>query len=143
VHVKNLTSQEWQAFTQRVRDNLRQAETVSARLRQTNTRLQVTSIASSAVTTLVAGITAVQGPVVGQGDPGWRLACVVAAIFGLVSAVCVGLNQQLKLSDRQAQSYQCTGRLKALDAAITTGSRNQEEVAKEYEEIVKTYPEYI
>ena len=103
----------------------------------------MTSIVSSAITTLVAGFTAAQGPLIGQEESGWRLACTVAATFGFVSAVCVGLNQQLKISDRLSANKECLGRLKSLDVSMATGSRNREEISKEYEEIVRLYPELV
>ncbi len=88
------TVQEWQAFTQRIQTTLRQVEAHSARLRRTNTGLQIASIVSSAVTTLVAGLTAAQGPIVGQEEAGggwpalWRLrlALFLPSVWALTSS---------------------------------------------------------
>jgi ABC-type uncharacterized transport system substrate-binding protein len=131
------------ALARRVEASLQKAEGIVSGLRKANTRLLVAGMASSAAATLVAGITAAQGPVVGTGIEGWRVACIVAAVFAAASTASTGLNQQLKISDRLAKGTQCVGRLKSLDIVIATDSRGREEIVKEYEEIAKTYPELI
>jgi hypothetical protein len=137
------STQDRDALARRVEASLKKAEGIISGLRKANTRLLVAGMASSAAATLVAGITAAQGPVVGTGIEGWRVACIVAAVLAAASTVSTGLNQQLKISDRLAKGTQCVGRLKSLDIVITTGSRGWEEIVKEYEEIAKTYPELI
>ncbi len=99
-------------FAQMVKTSLRTAENHTARFRETSTRLRITSIVSSAVTTLVAGGTAAASSVVSLTDQGWRIACLVAAILAFISAVSTGLIQQLQLSDRASQGNQCVGRLR-------------------------------
>lgn len=131
------------AFAQIVKESLRIAQEQTASLRNTSTRLVVASIASSAITTLVAGGTAVSGPVVGEGDAGWRLACILAAIFAFASTICTGLTQQLKISERLSQGIACVGRLKSLDIAIVTNISDWQEITKEYAEIAKAYPEFV
>jgi hypothetical protein len=131
------------ALTRRVTASLTRAEAIVSGLRKAHTRLLVAGMGSSAVATLVAGITAAQGPVVGQGTEGWRVACIVAAVFAFASTATTGLHQQLKIGDRVSEGTQCVGRLKSLDVVIGTGSRGWEEIASEYEEIAKAYPELI
>ena len=126
-----------------VKESLQKAEGIIAGYKKTNTRLLATTIVSSSASTLVAGITAALGPVVGDGTEGWRLACIIAAILGFVSTVSIGLGQQLKISDRLSAGKQGIGKLRYLDVIITTGSKNWEEIAKEYEGIAKAYPELI
>lgn len=69
--------------------------------------------------------------------------CIIAAVFAFGSTASTGLHQQLKIGDRLSEGTQCVGRLKSLDVVMTTGSRGWDEIAKEYEEIAKTYPELI
>jgi hypothetical protein len=135
--------QDHEAFAQMVKDSLRKAQEHTSGLRRTNTRLIITGMVCSAGTTLVAGGTAVTGPVVGVEDAGWRLVCIVAAVFAFASTVCTALTTQLKFDERLSQGNQCVGRLKALDLAILTRSENWEQVTKEYGEIVKAYIEII
>jgi hypothetical protein len=40
-----------------------------------------------------------QDPVIGAGIPGWRISCIFGAVFGFVSTLWVGLNQQVTISD--------------------------------------------
>lgn len=128
---------------QRIQDSLRKAENYSLRLRRTYTRLVVGGFVGSTATVLVAGGTAVQGPLVGSGVEGWRLACIVAALLSLISTICVGLVQQLKLGERVPQGQLCIGQLRALDIALAIEGREFDEIAKEYEGVVKAFPEVI
>lgn len=136
-------TQDRKALAQRVRASLQKTEERTAGLWTANTRLLVSGMVSSAASTLVAGITAVQGPIIGKGVNGWRVACIVAAVFGFVATVCTGLVQQLKIGDRLSKGNQCLGKLRSLDLAITTGSQSWEEIVQEYQEIVKAYPELV
>lgn len=130
-------------FVGRVRDSLERARGNAERLRKMNTRLLIAGVVTSAAATLVTGVTAATGPVVGEGIPGWRLACIVAAGFGFVSTLSVGVHQQLGLSDKLADGHQCVARLKFLDLAIATGSGDWDEITKEYESILTAYPDVV
>jgi hypothetical protein len=130
-------------FARRVKDSLVRARRYAERLRKINTRLLIAGVVTSAAATLVAGLTAATGPLVGEGIPGWRLACIVAAGFGFVSTLAVGVHQQLGVSDRLANGHQCLARLTFLDLAIDTGSRDWDDITKEYEAIVTSFPEVV
>jgi hypothetical protein len=80
-------AQDRQVLVGKVRDSLRKTEAVAHELRKTDRRLVVTSISSSAACTLVAGVTAAQGPMLMTGIPGWRLACIVSAGLAFVATV--------------------------------------------------------
>jgi hypothetical protein len=131
------------ALAQLIKDTLSKAERHSSTLRKTNIRLMIVSTTSSALTTLVAGGTAALGPLIGQGIPGWRLACSVAALLAFVTTLTTSLNQQLKLSDKVSQGDQCVRRLRLLHMSLATGASNWEEITKEYDDITRTFPEYI
>lgn len=124
-------------LTSRVQTSLRKAEAHVSRVRKTTTRLLITGIVSSAATTLVTGITAAAGPVVGEGIPGWRLACAVGAVLAFLATVCIGINEQLRMGDRAARGQEGVGRLRALDLALVAGNRPPAELLHEYEEILK------
>jgi len=123
--------------------SLRKAERIVADFRKTNNRIVITSIVSSGTATLVAGLAAALGEGADIGTDGWRTACIIAAIFGFVSTVTTGISQQLKISDRLSEGKQCVGKLRYLNVATTTGRSNWEEISKEYEETVKTFPDFI
>ena len=132
-----------EALEHRIKDNLQKAKERAANLRKSNSRLLVASIVSSGASTLVAGVTSAQGPLVGEGVAGWRIACIVAAVFAFAATVCTGLIQQLKIGERLVEANQYVTRLNALDIAVVMGNRNWVELAKEYEEITRTYPEFL
>jgi hypothetical protein len=128
---------------EQIRNSLRTVEQRAARLRRTHSTLLLTSMFSSALATLIAGVTAARGPVVGTGIPGWRLACGLAAVFGFVTTVSAGLSQQLRLGDQLSTHAQLLGRLRFLDVAVALGTRSLEDVSAEYAEIVKEAPEIL
>jgi hypothetical protein len=141
--MSNGPSQDSNAVAKSVKASLLKAEGIISGRRKANTSLLVTGMATSAASTFVAGLTAAQGPLIGEGIEGWRVSCIIAAVFAFAATISTGLSQQLKINDRIAEGTQCVGKLKSLDVAITTGSRSWEEITKEYEEIAKTYPEFI
>lgn len=130
-------------LTERVHQSLTQTEVQLAGLRSKHSRLTFTSITFSAATTLVAGITTVTGPLVGEGIAGWRLACAVAALFAFIATIAGGLLQQSKYEERLARGDQCIGRLKALNVAASTGRKSWDEIGAEFEDLARNYPEYI
>jgi hypothetical protein len=128
---------------QRIESSLGRAEAYTAGLRKMNTRLLVSGVTSSGLAALVTGVTAAAGPLVGEGIPGWRLACIVGAVLAFFGSVLVGLNQQLKVGDRLTEGSQCLGRLRFLEVSMATRSRDWDEIVEEYEAIVTAYPEVI
>ena len=142
------TAQDHTAFAQMVKDSLRSVKLKVASIRQMDSRLFVASVISPAAATLIAALaTAIGGnQLFAQAaaqveDGGWKIACFLAAIFGFIATVSTMFKKQF--DDRLAQGDQCVGRLLVLDSDITTQSRTWEEAAKEYGEIVKTYPEFV
>ena len=91
----------------------------------------------------MAGLTAAQGPVVGSGIEGWRVACLVAALFAFISTVVTLLNQQMKISDRLAEGTRCVGRLRALDVMLLMGHQDWQKITGEYEDIVRAHPDFV
>ena len=132
-----------EAIAQRIAEHLRQAKRHGAGLKKQKAVLVVVGLVGSGLATLVAGVTAANGPVVGSGTPGWRLACAVAAVLSLLGGVCAGLKEQLQVGERAAKAMECLGRLGALEASVLTGIRGQGEIAAEYESILKTYPDVL
>ena len=130
-------------LTGRVKISLHNAEHRVADYQRTHRRLMMTTVFSSGVTTLVAGITAAVGPAAQIGTAGWRTACIVAAVFGFISTVSTGFTQQLGTSDRLAEGKHCVAQLKLLEIAISTQSKSWPEIAREFEDIAKAYPDYI
>ena len=136
------------AFINSVKASLNTAKIKTARIRKTDSQLFVANVVSPAAATLLAGLTAAVGgntlfvqAASQSNDGGWRLACILVAIFGFIATVSGMFKKQF--DDRLVQGNQCVGRLLSLDLAITTSSSNWEEVTKEYREIVKAFPEFI
>jgi hypothetical protein len=140
--------QNHEAFVNSVKASLSTAKNKTARIRKTDSQLFIANVISPAAATLLAGLTAAVGgntlfvqAASQSNDGGWRLACILVAIFGFIATVSGMFKKQF--DDRLVQGNQCVGRLLSLDLAITTGSSNWEEVTKEYREIVKAFPEFI
>lgn len=126
-----------------MRESLRRAEGHAASLRKANIFLNVASTRTFAATALVAGGTAVHGPVVGQGIGGWQLACVLAAALALTSTISNGLSQQFKFGDRLLQGDQCVRRLRALSVQLSASGFDWAEATREFSDISKTFPEHV
>jgi hypothetical protein len=122
---------------QLVSSTLRRAETRTANLHRTHMSLVVGGLVTSAASTLVAGGAALQGPLLGPGAAGWQLTCGLAAVLGFISTICLGIEQQLKLGERLPAGRNHVGRLRALDVALTTGTRDWDEIAKEIELVIR------
>ncbi len=136
------------AFINSVKASLNTAKIKTARIRKTDSQLFVANVVSPAAATLLAGLTAAVGgntlfvqAASQSNDGGWRLACILVAIFGFIATVSGMFKKQF--DDRLVQGNQCVGRLLSLDLAITTDSSNWEDLTKEYREIVKAFPEFI
>ena len=136
------------AFINSVKASLNTAKIKTAHIRKTDSQLFVANVVSPAAATLLAGLTAAVGgntlfvqAASQSNDGGWRLACILVAIFGFIATVSGMFKKQF--DDRLVQGNQCVGRLLSLDLAITTGSSGWEEAAKEYGEIVKAFPEFV
>lgn len=131
------------ALTALVKSSLKNAEKVVTKQKRTNSGTLITSFTFSAIATLVAGITSAAGPVIGSGIEGWRAACILAAALSFASTIITGLSQQLKINDKLEEASLCAAKLRALDIGLTVGSRPWDLATREYEEIVKTYPQLI
>jgi hypothetical protein len=141
-------TQNHDTFVSSVKASLGTAKNKTARIRKMDTQLFVANVVSPAAATLLATLAATIGgnrmfaqAAAQSEDGGWRLACILVAIFGFIATVSGVFKKQFE--DRLTQGNQCVGKLLSLDLAITTGSNSWDEAAKEYGEIVKTFPEFI
>lgn len=136
------------AFVSSVKASLNMAKDKTARIRTTDKQLFVANIVSPAAATLIAALAAAVGgnamfaqAAAQAEDGGWRLACILVAIFGFIATVSGVFKKQFE--DKLTQGNQCVGRLLSLDLAITTGSNDWGELSAEYGSIVKTFPEFV
>lgn len=145
---RHSAAQDHTAFVQSVKASLSSAKEKAASVRRTATLLFMTNIVSPAAATLMAALAAAIGgnrmfaqAATQTEDGGWKLACILVAVFGFIATVSGMLKKQY--DDRLAQGNQCVGRLLTLDSALAIGSSDWEAATKEYGEIVKTFPDFI
>jgi hypothetical protein len=141
-------TQDHAGFSASVKASLNAAKNKTAGIRKTDSQLFVANVVSPAAATLLAAFAAAIGgnqifqqAAIQAEDGGWRLACILVAIFSFIGTVSGMFKKQFE--DRLAQGHQCVGRLLNLDLAITTGNGSWEEASREYGEIVKTFPEFV
>jgi len=141
-------TQDHAGFVTSVKASLSAAKNKTAGIRRTDSQLFVANVVSPAAATLLAAFTAAIGgdnlfaqAAVQSESGGWRLACILVAIFSFIGTVSSMFKKQFE--ERLTQGNQCVGRLLSLDLALTTGSGSWDESAREYGEIVKTFPEFI
>jgi hypothetical protein len=140
--------QDLTGFAVTVKNSLSIARGRTAGFRKTDSQLFMANVISPAAATLLAAVAAALGgntmfaqAAAQSEDGGWRLACILVAIFSFIGTVSSMFKK--KYEERLTQGNQCVGRLLSLDLALTTGSRTFEEAAKEYGEIVKAFPEFV
>jgi hypothetical protein len=126
-------------IVQNIAKSLDQSVNMTREVTRLNSVLFMTSIVSAASTTLITTIAAAQGPVVGAGTTGWKLSCGIAAFFGFVATLAEGLKHQT--NDRMTRSRLCIERLRLLDISLRHSKRPVEEIDREFDEIVRAYPE--
>ena len=131
-----------------VKDSLTVAKNKTAGFRKTDSQLFVANVVSPAAATLLAAVTAAIGgdnlfaqAAIQSQSGGWRLACILVAIFSFIGTVSSMFKKQFE--ERLTQGNQCVGRLLSLDLSLTTGSGSWEDSAREYGEIVKSFPEFV
>jgi hypothetical protein len=146
--VRHPGMQDRAGFATSVKTSLSIAKDKTASIRKRDSQLFVANVVSPAAATLLATLAATIGgnemftqAAARSEDGGWRLACILVAIFSFIATVSGMFKKQFE--DRLTQGNQCVGRLLTLDLAITTGSSSWEEAAKEYGEIVKSFPEFV
>ncbi len=131
------------SFLQHLNDSLVRAQRTAANFRRLNTSLVLTSLFSSAMGTMITGLTVANGPIIGTGVPGWRVSCILGAVLAFLTTISVGLSQQLRVSERLANSQACTGRLRALELILSTQSRSWESVVNDYEAVLREFADIL
>lgn len=126
-----------------LRRSLNCAQESVIKLRRRSTRLVYVGVIAAALSTAVGANAATRGSLKGQGPGAWKLTCALAAVLSACAAVAAGLNQQMALADRLARAMTCAGRLRALEVQISLGDRASSEIAREYEELLGNYQEFM
>ncbi len=145
---QNAPTQDRDAFVQSVKASVSSVREKVASIRRTDTLLFITNVVSPAAAALIAALAAAIGgnrmfaqAATQTVDGGWKLACILVAIFGFIATVTGMFKKQY--DDRLAQGTQCVGRLLTLDSNLATGSSSWEEATQEYGEIVKSFSEFV
>jgi hypothetical protein len=122
-----------------IRSRLERADAQATRTRRANLRAIYASLFASTAATALAGFAVAANAPVGS----WRITCGIVAILTFVAALSTGLQKQLDLTGNFSRLAACVGRLRALEYAVSMGTRSLTEVDAECEEIVRTYPEFV
>jgi hypothetical protein len=145
---QNPSVQERELLAQSVKASLHKAQERAIGFRKMATFLFVTSVVAPAAATLVAALTALIGgnnifpqAAAQVDDGGWKLACALVAILAFIATVSSMFKKQA--DEQLSQGNRCAGRLTALDAAVAISSHSWEEMTREYEDIVKAYPDLV
>jgi len=139
----NPISEEREAMLGRIRDGLRTAEGRVQNLRSRSSRFILVNLVCGALGTIVAGLAAAAGPVAGSGPHAWKLTCAAVAVLTASSTFFSGLNQQLAIPDHLAKATTCMARLRALEMEMTEMNRDLADVARQYEDVVASYDEFM
>jgi hypothetical protein len=127
----------------RIQQHLLRVERKVGRLRRLNVQVVGVSLVCTTIATLLAGLTAAVGPLLGEGAPAWRWTCGIVAVVTAGAALATGLQQRFKVPEQLARSLTCAGKLHSLELALQLSRRPPEEVGQEYEQLITTYPEEL
>ncbi len=128
-----------------IRKSLARAESLVAKLRRTNSRYIVISLAASVLATLLAGTTAFTGPVAGQGPTAWKWTCAIVAVFTATATIFTGLQKQLMITEKLSKATECVGKLRSIDFTLSNSEKEEErkDAVSEYKKVLEVYSEYV
>lgn len=129
-----------------IRESLSKAQACVNSLKKTNTLYIYVGLIASVLATLIAGITAFNGPVAGQGPGAWKWTCGIVAVFTATATVFTGLQKQLSISERLAKATECSGKIRGILFELERSDISAErknEVLNEYKKIVELYSEFL
>lgn len=127
----------------RIGEHLDEVERRAERLKRINWRVTGVNLILSTAATLLAGLTAATGPLMGEGPPAWRWTCGIVAVATAGAALATGVQQRFKVPESLGRALACAARLRSLDLALDLSSLTPEEVGREYEQLLSTYPEEL
>lgn len=129
-----------------IQESLNKAQAHVSNLRKTNSRFIYISLIASVFATLIAGLTAFSGPIVGQGPPAWKWTCGIVAVCTATATVFTGLHKQLTVSERLAKATECVGKLKSVLISLENSKpdrSDRDDIIKEYKRVIEVYSEFI
>jgi hypothetical protein len=134
------TSEQLNTRLQWIQTQRARAEQRELRIRRTNERAIYVSLFAGSAATAIAGFAAAAatspiGP--------WRVTCGVVALLTFLATVSAGLQRHLDLSGNLGKLTTCLGKLRALEFAVSMGTRPVSEIDAECEEIVRQFPEFV
>jgi hypothetical protein len=131
-----------------VKASLNTAKQKTSAINRIDTGLFAVNVISPATASLLAAVTSIIGgntlfpPAAALvEDGGWRLACILVAVFSFIATI--GSAFKKLFEDRLSRGNQCVGRLLTLDLAMSTGIKSREDASWEYGEIIKNYPDFV
>ena len=141
-------AQEQAQFAASVKASLNTARQKTSAINRIDTGLFAVNVISPAAASLLAAVASIIGgntifppAAVIVEDGGWRLACILVAIFSFIATI--GSAFKKIFEDRLTRGNQCVGRLLTLDLAMSTGNKSRQDAAWEYGEIIKNYPDFV
>jgi len=127
-------------MTRKIQDSLSKVSAYTKQQSKMNSTLTLVTTIGSAVTAFITALTAIEGPTVIPGLLDWQNACGIGAVLSLITTISSGVGQQLNVSQKLIDGSQCTGRLRALEFSAIAKTKSAEELAAEYADILRTFP---
>lgn len=127
-------------MTRKIQDSLAKVAAYTKKQGKVNSTLTLVTTIGSALTAFITALTALEGPTVIPGVLDWQGACGIGAVLSLITTLSSGMGQQLNVSQKLMDGSQCTGRLRALEFSAISKTKNIEELAAEYADILRAFP---
>ena len=133
----NVSQEQHETLRQQINDSLQKAGRYKERIKGTHTRFVVAGIVLGALSTFVAGLSAVmQSPLIVE----WPLTCAVAGVLALGVTVTTGLQKQLADPELLAEAGECLSRLRALRIEVIEPAYDVEAVRRKYQQVLLDFP---
>jgi len=127
----------------RITEHREKVERRAAQLKRVNIRVIALNLLFSSLATLLAGLTAATGPLIGEGSAAWRWTCGIVAVATAGTALTTGIQQRFKVPEAMARALTCVARLRSLELALQLSTLTPEEVGQQYEQLLASYPEEL
>jgi hypothetical protein len=132
-----VSEEQYGALRQQINDSLQKAGTYKERLKGTHTRYAVAGIVLGALSTFVAGLSAImQNPLIVD----WPFTCAIAGVLALGVTVTTGLQKQLADPELLAEAGECLSRLRALRIEVIEPAYDVEAVRQKYQQVLFDFP---
>jgi hypothetical protein len=127
----------------RVQSAIRQVKPYTVKYKKWDFWLLSISIVLGTLATILAGGVASIGQTGASILGGWRVVCIIVAVFSAIGTISGSFHKSFQISTRLFKARQCMAKLTSLELSISTSGINDAEALKAYQKIGEEFPEFL